>query len=113
MLTQKQIQKLKDNWGDKAECLSCNAEVRFFDPLSKWECYIYAINPFYEDEIYCIVKGFDVEASNWRMSELLKQFNEHGQPPQLDKEFRPMRASVLFKKLNEGEFYESRRNQDF
>ena len=106
MLNIKQQEKLKANWGEKASSMACMAEVRVYDPLSPWECYIYAMNPDDEDEICCIIKGFFVEVCEWRLSELASHFNAHGEAPEVDKEYRPRRAAELFKKLSEPELYE-------
>ena len=102
LLTNIQIERLKANWGEKADSMACYAEVRVYDPQSNWACYIYALNPDDEDEIACIITGFTVEVCDWKMSELYKTYNELGLPPEVDKEYRPIRASELFKELNEG-----------
>ncbi len=107
MLNTNQLDKLKSNWGEKAESMACMAEVRVYDPLSSWECYIYALNPQDEDEISCIIKGFTVEVCDWRLSEMFKHFNSHGEPPEIDVEYRPRRAAELFKYLSELERYDN------
>ncbi len=101
MLNSDQKTKLKSYWGEKASSMACMAEVRVFDPLSPWECYIYALNPENEDEICCIIKGFSVEITEWRLSELASRFNAEGEPVQIDSNYRPQRAAELFKILNE------------
>jgi hypothetical protein len=106
MINSKQKEKLKASWGEKASSLSCLAEVRIYDPLSPWECYIYAMNPENEDQICCLIKGFFVETCEWSLSELANRFNVEGEAPVIDKEYRPRRAAELFKKLNETEIYE-------
>ena len=100
MLNNKQIERLKANWGDKARSMACLAEVRVYDPLSPWECYIYAVNPENEDEICCLIKGFFVEATEWSLSELASRFNAEGEPLCIDMEYRPRQTAYLFKKLN-------------
>lgn len=100
MLSDQQKDKLKSYWGDKATSMNCLAEVRVYDPLSSWACYIYAMNPDNEDEISCIINGFTVEAVEWCLSELQSRYNEQGDSPQLDHEYRPRRAAELFKYLN-------------
>ena len=102
MLGDKIKEKLKENWGDKADSLECYAEVRVFDPLSPWECFIYAMNPENEDEISCIVRGFEVEVMQWSLSELASRFNSNGDCVQLDYEYRPRKASHIYKMLNRG-----------
>lgn len=101
MITDSQRERLKKNWGEKSIAMACSAEVRMFDPLSKWECFIYAINPDDEDEISCIINGFTVEVCDWRLSELNKEFNAYGESPVADKEYRPKQASELFKELSD------------
>jgi hypothetical protein len=102
MISHSQREKLKASWGEKASSMACMAEVRVYDPLSPWECYIYALNPEDEDEICCIIKGFFVEVCEWRLSELASRFNANGEPVQVDNEYRPRRAAELFKILNQG-----------
>ncbi len=101
MLNSDQKTKLKASWGEKASSMACMAEVRVYDPLSPWECYIYALNPENEDEILCIIKGFFVEITEWRLSELASRFNAQGEPVSIDNTYRPQRAAELFKILNE------------
>lgn len=102
MLNDRQKEKLKASWGDKASSMACMAEVRVYDPLSPWECYIYAMNPEDEDEICCLIKGFFVEVTEWRLSEIASRFNANGEPVEVDYEYRPRRAAELFKILNQG-----------
>lgn len=101
MLNSTHKERLLKNWGQKADSMACNVEVRVYDPLSSWECFIYAMNPEDEDEIACILNGFEVEVCNWRLSEIASHFNAHGEAPEVDNEFRPKRAAELFKQLNE------------
>lgn len=106
MLSNKQIETLKSSWGEKADSMGCLAEVRVYDPLSSWECYIYAINPEDEDEIMCIINGFNVEVTTWRLSEMRLHYNAYGESPIIDKEYRPRRVAELFKKISEVRSYE-------
>ena len=101
MIHHVQKEKLKNNWGDKANSMACFVETRVYDPLSSWECYIYALNPIDEDQILCIINGLTVEVTDWTMKELFALFNEHGDPPRVDVEFKPRRASEIFKQLND------------
>lgn len=105
MLNHNQKQKLIQNWGDKAESMACRAEVRLYDPKSAWECYLYAMNPENDDEVMCITKYFlnDCALTEHNSLKWLEGcFNEYGEPPQIDTEYRPRRAAELFKRLNEG-----------
>ena len=98
MLNNQQKEKLKNNWAN-ADSMECMAEVRVYDPLSFWECYIYAMNPEDEDIIACIIKGFTLEVCVWSMSELEKNFNRDGEFLEVDIEYRPRRALDVFKRL--------------
>jgi len=102
MLTEKQKEKLKANWGAKADAMECKAEARIYDPLSPWCCYIYAMNPSNEDEIATITKGFGIEVGEWTMKELEAMFNAEGEKPVVDTEFRPRLASDIYKRMTEG-----------
>ncbi len=100
MLTEKQKDKLKSNWGEKADSLQCLAEVRIYDPCSNWQCYIYAMNPENEDEIKCIIEGFIVSIEEkWQMSSIENLYNSNGESVKIDEEYRPKRADEVFKNL--------------
>ena len=105
MLSYSQIERLKKSWGEKASSLSCKAEVRVYDPLSFWQCYIFALNPENEDEIECIIKTGRNEfpsVEKWTISEIKSLFNSEGEAVIVDQEYRPIMAAQIFKKLNEG-----------
>lgn len=108
MLNKKQLEKLKANWGSKAEALDCFAEVRIYDPLSSWECYILAVNPEEEDEIICIISGTHVEVCVWNLN--LRLFNSNGEKPHVDTEYRPRLASEVLKKLMGKQAYDTYRD---
>ncbi len=93
------LNKLMKNWGEKANALQCKAYFRYYDPLSKWQCYIYAINPDDSGEIACIIDGFTVEVTTWRLSDMFNCFNAAGEGPLLDKEFRPRDCEQILKTL--------------
>lgn len=93
---------LKSNWGDKVNAMACYCEVRYFDPNSDWSCYIFGLNPDDDDEIACIINGFDLEVCNWSLKKLCFSYNSEGEYVVEDKEFRKIRAAELFKKLSEG-----------
>lgn len=101
MICNKQKQKLMASWGDKAEAMDCFAEVRIFDPLSPWECYIFAQNPENHDEVKVILVGFDVEVCDMSLEEIFSKFNSDGEYVEIDALFRPIRADKLLKRLKE------------
>ena len=105
MINHKQIEKLKANWGDNADSMNCRAEVRFYDPLSAWQCYVFAMNPSNENEVECIIKVGRSESATterWFLSEIYNLFNSDGEGVVIDNEYRPQHAAELFKKLNQG-----------
>jgi len=98
MTRPKHINELLNNW-DTAESLNCNAILRYYDPNSYWQCFILAVNPQDEDEMYCIIASVEVDSQVWRFSEMNRLFNSDGESPSLDLTFRPIRADVLLKQL--------------
>ncbi len=103
MLSNKQKEKLIANWGEKADSLHCFAEVRVYDPLSSWECYIFALNPEDNDEVQCIVKvskAQEATVEKWYLTNIKCLFNEYGEGVDIDDEYRPRRADYLLNKLN-------------
>ncbi len=110
MINSQQKAKLLANWTPKAQALGVKAEVRLFDPLSSWQCYLLAINPQNDDEVLCLIKpdNYDpCEIISWSLFDIAQCYNAEGEPPQVDNEFRPREAAYLFKKLNEN-IYEPR-----
>jgi hypothetical protein len=96
MLSQSQREKLIRSWGEKADAMSCMAEVRVYDPLSPWECYIYDMNPEDEDEVLAIVAGFTIEVTAFNMKELMLMFNSDGDPLSIDNNYRPRTVMEIF-----------------
>ena len=83
-----------------AEAMNCYAEIKYHDPNSGWACYIYAINPEDDDEIACIINDRgDIDVIKWSYAALNAIYNEVGEHPQIDDEYRPMRTAILFKRL--------------
>lgn len=109
MLSNKHKDKLKANWGERAETMECNAEVRVYDPLSKYECYIFALNPEDENEIWCIINGFSVETDKLTLGEIASYYNSHGEGLQVDYEYRPRQATEVYRSLTKEIYYERNR----
>lgn len=103
MLDEHTKERLKANWGDKAECMACNAELRLFDPLSSWECYLLAINPLDENEskVILVNEAHEVQVLQANMLDLFGRWNGEGEYMEIDPMFKPRQASALFKVLNE------------
>ena len=103
MIKQKQMEKLKASWGVIAESMDCKAEVRVYDPLSLWECYIYSMNPDNEDEIMCLISGgknLEPIITQWKLSELSYLYNADGEGVEIDEEYRPRHIAEILKRLN-------------
>lgn len=109
MISSHKVERLKSNWGDKASSMNCLAQVRVYDPLSNWECYIYALNPEDSDEVECIIKvGKDQPAcaERWFLTKIFSLFNYDGEGVKIDGEYRPRRTHELFKALNQDRIYD-------
>ena len=79
--------------------LGCMVLVRFYDPKSGWDCYVYAQNPQEPDEIMAITVGWRVETGVYHLSSILGMYDQHGNPPQKDPDFRPVSVACLLKQL--------------
>lgn len=93
-------EKLKQNWGEKAETLNCYAEVKLIDPLSSWACYIFAMHKD-EEIIHCLLysDAIGVEIYTQCMQNIQSMYNEEGEHPIVDEEFRRTRVVDLLKRL--------------
>ncbi len=94
-------QKLKKNWGEKATALDCYAEVKFIDPLSSWACYIFAMDES-EELIHCLLYSdlMGVEIYTQCISDIHAMYNEEGENPMIDNEFRRTKVTELLRRLN-------------
>jgi hypothetical protein len=107
MLTQMQKENLKNSWGKKECPLGRMAQVRIYDTLSLWQCYLLAMNPSDEDEILCILSAHPLltpGVANWRLSEIGSLYNQNGERVQVDVEYRPRQANIIFKELTVGNY---------
>lgn len=98
-------EKLKKNWGERAEALQCLAEIRLYDPLSPWQCYILALDPEDETTVFCIISGgnnLEAMATTWTLYEIAMLYNAYGEGVKIDQEYRPRKAEIIFKELQEG-----------
>lgn len=99
MLTNEIREKLKSNWGEKADSLNCFAEVKLIDPLSSWACYLFAMSP---DEERLLVlfynKNFGIELGEMHTYELSLMHNREGEPPEIDDEYRRMRVTEIIRR---------------
>ncbi len=95
-------ERLKQNWGSRADALACYAEMRIFDPLSCWECYFLALDPD-EENAKVIIVDHDrlVHVVEESANHLLTKWNGQGDIVEQDPHFVRRQASALFKVLNE------------
>lgn len=101
MLSRGVVDILKKNWGSKADALDCYAEVKFIDHLSTWRCYIFAMDEN-EEMVQCLLysDAMGVEIYTESMQNIQAMYNEEGEHPSLDKEFRRTRVSEILSRLN-------------
>lgn len=92
-------ERLKSNWGDKADALNCNVECRVYDPTyPKTEWLIYAMNPDNDEELMTIECFMgEVECIPMSLISLNGFFNAGGEKMVVDEKYRPRQASVVFK----------------
>ena len=92
--------RLKSNWGDRMHSMACYAEIKIIDPKERWGVYLLAMNPEDEDEVFFMGSSFPVltpEIASLRA--ITEAFNDEGEYPILDNEFRRVWAAELFKRL--------------
>ena len=96
-------ERLFKNWGVMAETFQCNAEVRLYDALSCWECYLLAINPENEDEafIFSIDEMRHLEIGIDSLSHILSTWNSEGEFMEIDGTFVPRKANALLEILKQ------------
>jgi hypothetical protein len=93
---------LMENWGTKADSMQALAQIKFIDEHSKWACYVYALNPEDEDTVACIIESPECfEICDWSLNEIYRLFNETGESPEIDEEYRPMKAINIVARLRE------------
>jgi hypothetical protein len=100
VINQKIRETLKKNWGERADTLNCYAEVRLYDPLSSWCCYIFAMDED-EEEVKCLLYSdpMELEMYNGSLKDILSMYNEEGEHPIIDHEFRRIRLNNLIRRL--------------
>lgn len=99
MLSQRVKEALKKNWGEKADALDCYAEVKLIDPLSSWACYIFAMDEN-EEMVQCLFysNALGLEISKECISYIHSTYNEEGQNPVIDHEYRRMRVTEILRR---------------
>lgn len=100
MITRSIKEDLKKNWGEKAETLNCYAEVKLIDPLSSWACYLFAMDNN-EEMIECLLysDSMGVEIHTESLEEIFHRYNEQGENPVIDTEYRRTRVVELLRRL--------------
>ena len=92
------LSKLQANWGDKADSYDCYAWMRLYDPESRWECYVYAIDPLNEQGAkVCVYNGTWV-FSQVNLDEMMVSFVcENGRAPRHDLDFKGKHLKNILK----------------
>ena len=105
-LSKQHTDHLIENWSDVMYCLACYATLRVYDTQGPWQCFLIAINPQDQDEVFCIISYGKLQADveTCRLSELGQMYNSHGEPLQIDYEYRPKLAYQILRQLKG--FYE-------
>jgi hypothetical protein len=100
VINQKFKEALKKNWGEKADALDCYAEVKLIDPLSSWCCYIFAMDQN-EEMVHCIMysNAIGVEVDTQCVYDIYSRYNEEGNNPIIDTEYRRMNVKQILKRL--------------
>ncbi len=96
--------RLRDNW-HRAQALACYAELRLYDECSDWQCYLLAMNPENDNEVFCIISGgknLEPDTTLWSLHEIGMLFNANGEGVRVDTEFRRREAVEVFKRLKGG-----------
>ena len=99
MLDDDVIERLKKNF-EHVDALGGIAEVRLYDPLSSWECYILAIDP--ENEEFAAVMMCDggrLWFEEVSLHDLLLKHNLDGELMEIDHDFIPCSVLELHKTL--------------
>jgi hypothetical protein len=99
-LPEKIRNRLKSNWGDCMHAMECYAEVKLITPKARWGAYLLAMNPEDEDEIFVLweqVNPLPPEIYSFR--DLHYLYDEEGEYPIIDEEYRPRKALNIFKRL--------------
>jgi hypothetical protein len=76
--------------------------AKFFDPCGSFTWYVMNQDPQDPDYLYGIVKGFEVEAGSFSLSELQAIKGRFGLGIERDLHFEPRPAIEVWEKLNEG-----------
>ena len=80
--------------------MNCFAELKVHDTLSSWCCYVFAMN---DDEtiVHCILysDAMGLEIATQSIQEIFSRYNQHGEFPVVDTEFRRMKVFHLIEKL--------------
>lgn len=109
MLSQKHKEALKKNWGEKASTLNCFAEVKLIDPLSSWCCYLFAMDSS-EEMVQCLLysDAIGVEIYTQCIYDIHSMYNEHGEHPVIDLEYRKMRVTEILRRFGNDSGRDSR-----
>ena len=77
--------------------------AKFFDPCGSWSWYLMNLDPSDNDYCWGIVKGDEVEAGSFSLSELQAHRGPVGLGIERDKFFEPLPAAEVWERLNGGQ----------
>src|SRR6185295_19301321 len=102
MLSNKHRDALIANWGDNTESLCVYAPVRVYDAHGPWQCFLVAMNPDWQNEIFCIISSgckSDAFIGAWSLDDMSAMYNSHGEPLEVDQEYSLKLASQIIREL--------------
>ena len=99
-LLTKVIKEEAEKQYSKAGNMEQKVVAKFFDPVGSWTWYLMNKDP---ESDYCwgIVDGAAVEMGSWNLDELEKYTGRFGLGIERDTSFEPVKANVIWKRLNE------------
>ena len=102
-LMTKEIQEKAEKQYDLGSDMEQMVVAKFFNPVGSWTWYLMNMA---DNGDYCwgIVDGFAVEMGSFSISELEEQKLPLGMTIERDLSFEPMKASEVWKQLNNGEW---------
>ena len=95
------MDKLKKAW-DKADTLDVQAFIRISDPCGGLDFYPIAVDPVDEDTLLCIIDSvLSLEIAKVSAQDIFALHDSTGTHAYIDRNFDPVSAQKLYKKLKE------------
>ena len=103
LLTKEVIKKATKQYTKGSDMDEQMVVAKFFDPMGSWTWYLMNMQDETGNYAWGIVKGHEIEAGSFSVSELQQIKRPFGLGIERDMYFEPMKASDVFNKLNRGE----------